>query len=1129
MLDLSLVIGSIVQMATDAGIGKLSRSRAVLEVMQKLSLALPDVEKFEDVYTCALVEYGVDKPEGVLNFFAHPHIQEAFRRSLYECNADILKNEAEELIRWDDETNRLGRVDYDPRMEFAAFTAVFNRIVSQGRTPAEVQRDQKLEDLLAGSDELLERMRRVPTLQELRDEIVRSFPQPAAPVVKVVNVPEPENAIRWLHLSDFHFGDDRWAQPQMCTYILENIRAHCQAGRAPDLIFITGDIANHGKTSEYRDFMRFFMEPLINFMGDSFLERIFFVPGNHDVDRDFAKAVDLRTVLSRTEYFLNPDQNGLQERSPIFKRFEAFQTELLNTDWVGSAEGVSVTTLEIKGHRLGILGINTAWLSMEKNEQGFLTPGKNMLETGLNRLNNCDLRIVLGHHPLYWFIHKEGNAIKKLLANKHALYLHGHLHEDEYETISSGETLTTVQAGAAFQGSEASPYVNRILWCALDGDHYELWAEPLQWSMNQQAWVLDGVAFAPELKYPGGDRWVLPIPAPVESREAIPPAISPAVSDHPSVYPSLKLQPGWMEISSDFLTKQNHPLDDTLAMDFFDGDIMSFRYALSPRIPRREMVETLVKEVRKQILQPQNSFILLTGAGGEGKSTVLMQTICDTALQVPQVRVLWRTAPDAAWTQLIDLPAFDGKWIIASDNADLGAKSLAEVVQNLKRQDLVLLMTARDTDWRALKLSESFWNRNLNFVEKHLAGLTETDAARIIAAWAGLPKNGLGRLNGLPVEAAQKRLLEMTQPNREYIEQGAFLGAMLSARYGEGLKSRVSNLLSRLEQRPAPGRHGTLMHAFAYIAVLHAENILILTQDVLAEALNCTRAELMQEVIFPLGEEAAISRKMGSRVLTRHREIARVAVDVLFDEHGISMEELYVDLLEAAMRVRPDDDHWTRLPNLMQSVDIDIAIQLAEILCEIEPANEVYLVTLVKLLRNNDQSGLAVKKILRSAQKVKRDRAFYMEWATCEGNLRHTTLDAWLTAVCLADDPMLGFPTRDDVMMGLAGLSACFQHLMDNYPTHSQFTRACIASTWLAVQLRPREDALDTTGTRLRRLLADLKTGSNIPANKETALEWMKAGIIQAWELSKNELPAWVRRPDTFSFHDLQAYLGLIH
>jgi 3',5'-cyclic AMP phosphodiesterase CpdA len=73
--------------------------------------------------------------------------------------------------------------------------------------------------------------------------------------------------IRWLHLSDFHVGKDDWAQRRLFEKIIEHVADQKGKGFIPDVVFITGDIANAGQKSQYTEFHRGFFAPLQDALG----------------------------------------------------------------------------------------------------------------------------------------------------------------------------------------------------------------------------------------------------------------------------------------------------------------------------------------------------------------------------------------------------------------------------------------------------------------------------------------------------------------------------------------------------------------------------------------------------------------------------------------------------------------------------------------------------------------------------------------------------------------------------------------------------------------------------------------------------------------------------------------------
>src|SRR2546427_10540048 len=89
----------------------------------------------------------------------------------------------------------------------------------------------------------------------------------------------------WLHVSDFHIrAGDPYDRDVVLRALVASVKKFRERGRAPDLIFATGDDVHGGKATEYQLATAFF-DALIEAAG---LERrhLFVVPGDHDHDRE---------------------------------------------------------------------------------------------------------------------------------------------------------------------------------------------------------------------------------------------------------------------------------------------------------------------------------------------------------------------------------------------------------------------------------------------------------------------------------------------------------------------------------------------------------------------------------------------------------------------------------------------------------------------------------------------------------------------------------------------------------------------------------------------------------------------------------------------------------------------------
>src|SRR5215207_1869221 len=119
--------------------------------------------------------------------------------------------------------------------------------------------------------------------------------------------------MRWLHLSDFHFGKDQYGQISILEHILAEIRSEVGKGLGPDFVFLTGDIADKGRKDQYEGFDRFFLHPLLEILGTSHLGHVFLIPGNHDIDRTIARSVRRYDVLCEIPTFLDPTPEGRED------------------------------------------------------------------------------------------------------------------------------------------------------------------------------------------------------------------------------------------------------------------------------------------------------------------------------------------------------------------------------------------------------------------------------------------------------------------------------------------------------------------------------------------------------------------------------------------------------------------------------------------------------------------------------------------------------------------------------------------------------------------------------------------------------------------------------------------------
>src|SRR5262249_1741393 len=103
------------------------------------------------------------------------------------------------------------------------------------------------------------------------------------------------------------------------------------------------------------------------------------------------------------------------------------------------------------GLRVRLLGLNTAWLSMNDSDRGELRLGTAALDQALASVVPGDLVVALGHHPVRggWLADEEGAA---QWMNEHAhVHLTGQVHDPGAEAAraGSGSGCLWITAGAS--------------------------------------------------------------------------------------------------------------------------------------------------------------------------------------------------------------------------------------------------------------------------------------------------------------------------------------------------------------------------------------------------------------------------------------------------------------------------------------------------------------------------------------------------------------------------------------------------------------------------------------------------------------------------------------------------------
>ncbi len=254
--------------------------------------------------------------------------------------------------------------------------------------------------------------------------------------------------MRWLHLSDLHFGDDRQHhgldRSRVLSALLDDVKQQLATAEPLDAVFVTGDVAWTGAESNYEEAQAWFGLLLQAATVKNKIPELYWVPGNHDLDRTQVTKNELSEAVHEQARQTHGKLEGLwrndNSRAYLTKKFDCYQAAFGAFDGQPFWERTLTTDLG----PVRILGLNSALLSYNDQDKGQLRLGHQQLLA----LRSPALTIVLQHHPPSWLA--DGEDELNDLASQPHLMLSGHEHDGQgflIHRIGRGE-IFLVQAPA---------------------------------------------------------------------------------------------------------------------------------------------------------------------------------------------------------------------------------------------------------------------------------------------------------------------------------------------------------------------------------------------------------------------------------------------------------------------------------------------------------------------------------------------------------------------------------------------------------------------------------------------------------------------------------------------------------
>src|SRR6266404_4562296 len=231
-----------------------------------------------------------------------------------------------------------------------------------------------------------------------------------------------------------------WSQDVVLRAMCEDI-ARRREDTLPDFVLATGDLAFSGNADEYKLAIDFF--DAVSAASGVSKERIFSIPGNHDIDRERQKMCfhGFRNFIrsqNQIDSLLSPGEDlaTLLKRQESYRKFQEMYFTGQDRVWTDDGLGyVSCFTLE--DVRFAVLGVDSAWLAEGGlDDHGKLLIGERQVINALNLAAKSDPHITIGmaHHPFHLLQDFDRRCVQSRM-ERSCLFFHcGHLHEPETRT-----------------------------------------------------------------------------------------------------------------------------------------------------------------------------------------------------------------------------------------------------------------------------------------------------------------------------------------------------------------------------------------------------------------------------------------------------------------------------------------------------------------------------------------------------------------------------------------------------------------------------------------------------------------------------------------------------------------------
>lgn len=267
--------------------------------------------------------------------------------------------------------------------------------------------------------------------------------------------------MRFLHIGDLHFKPkNRYDQDVIIKALLKTL----EKAKPIDLIFFSGDLVHSGTiTKHFQAAHDYLFDPLCSLFGLSTKDLII-CEGNHDVDRQAIVNAVISTFRNKTtvsrevlETWYDKEANDRKASLQSSENFNQYLKSIRRVPEDIIEDLYTIHIRNIQNLNIGIVTLNSGWFSADDDDKNQLLFVPKLLEEAIIKVQKCDIKILMQHHPLNHYKEPLAFTIQDLVHANFTILLNGHVHKEYVEAKyknNNGIYCNSTKASLCYDGGE---------------------------------------------------------------------------------------------------------------------------------------------------------------------------------------------------------------------------------------------------------------------------------------------------------------------------------------------------------------------------------------------------------------------------------------------------------------------------------------------------------------------------------------------------------------------------------------------------------------------------------------------------------------------------------------------------